>query len=142
MKFMDFSVKKIAIDPQSAGKTILAYQPYQAVGVTNEGTEVPGTHVHGIMFSSFDFNDEGKIMHYDTELDSGILEGMVAKVQSYEKGHGVQINMDSDGVDQIRTASIAVLGLVSIAGLAGFFITSLTRQHTRGPVLLEHPPIG
>jgi hypothetical protein len=142
MKFTDFSVKKIAMDPDSGGKTILAYQPYQAVGVTNDGTEVPGTYVHGISSSRFDFNDEGKIMHYDQEFDSGIFESMVTKVQSYEKRNGMQINMDSEVVNQIRTASIAVLGLVFIAGVAGFFVMSWTRRHTRGPVLLEHSPIG
>merc|ERR1719272_1117751 len=94
-KYIDMELKKIAIDPESDGKTILATMPYKMVGTTDAGQDVPGSYVDGMQSFRFDFNDEGKIMYYETEFDSGIVEGMMAKVQRYEKKNGMQINMDN-----------------------------------------------
>jgi hypothetical protein len=74
----------MAIDPTSGGKTILAHMPYQAIGATNAGQDVPGTNIRGVINQRYGFNDDGLITRTDQEFDSGILEDMQKKVMMYE----------------------------------------------------------
>lgn len=96
-KLLAFNVSSIAIDAASGGKTVLAFEPYDAIGVTNSGVEVPDSRVQGVIAWRYDFDAAGRIARYDEEIDSGIILSMQQRVASYERA-------------QAETASLARLG--------------------------------
>jgi len=139
MKFIEMGLKKIAIDPQSDGQTILATVPYKMVGVTSNGEDVPDTYVHGMYNFRFDFDHEGKIVYSDSEFDSGIFEKTMANVERYTKKKGIQIQMAEQSTSQVLTMGVA-FGLV-VGLLSGAFITQWACKSRRGQVLSE-PILG
>jgi len=87
LKVIGWEMENIAIDPYSGGKTLLTNQPTDIVGMTSSGVEVPGSTFHRLDSGfQYIFNDQGQIVHFHNERDSGIMETLMDRVASFSRG--------------------------------------------------------
>jgi len=107
-KILDWDMKSVAIDPASGGAKILTYQPFDLVGTTTGGMDVPGTALRGVDMSFvYVFNDMGQIASFHQEVDTGIIEGVQSKVA----GYGREI------LQAVAPSNWAEVGLKNVASL-------------------------
>lgn len=143
-KLLAFNVSSVAIDAASGGRTVLAFEPYDAIGVTNIGEEVPDSRVHGVVAWRYDFDAAGRIASYDEEVDSGIILDMMQKVARYERAHANSTSLSRLG-EEGSLASLRRESWPIVCGvfflLASFAVRAILRRRGssagQAPLLCE-----
>merc|ERR1711865_908391 len=108
IKFLDWDMRSIAIDPSSGGAKILTYQPFDMVGTTTGGMDVPGTELHAVDMSVvYVFNEMGKVASFHEVVDADIIKGVQNKVDAF--GRGVLLAGASHNWAEVGTRNIATL---------------------------------
>merc|ERR1711865_110134 len=108
IKFLGFDMRSIAIDPSSGGAKILTYQPFDMVGTTTGGTDVPGTELHGVDMSVvYVFNEMGKVASFHQVVDADIIEGVQNKVDAF--GRGVLLADTPNNWAEVGTRNVATV---------------------------------
>merc|ERR1711865_206893 len=140
VKVLGWDMENVAIDPSRSGRTILTYQPTDFVGSTTDGQEVPCTELHAVDFSwQYQFNEQGKIAAYHMEMDSGIIEAVLSKVASVQRGEGSLIGL-AVATPDFAHGSIAVIS-ATLGGFVGILIGMRASKRATSPPLLDgyHP---
>jgi len=107
-KFLAFDIRSIAIDPSSGGAKILTYQPFDMVGTTTGGMDVPGTELHGLDMSLvYVFNEMGKVASFHQVVDADIIEGVQNKVDAF--GRGVLLADAPNNWAEVGTRNVATV---------------------------------
>jgi len=126
-KLLDWDMKSIAIDPSSGGAKILTYQPFDMVGTTTGGMDVPGTELHGVDMSLvYVFNEMGKVASFHQVVDAGIIEGVQNKVDAF--GRGVLLTDASHNWAEVGSKNIATL----------LKMNDIAKKNVRGKQLALH----
>jgi len=107
-KLLDWDMRSIAIDPSSGGAKILTYQPFDMVGTTTGGMDVPGTDLHGVDMSLvYVFNEMGKVASFHQVVDADIIEGVQNKVDAF--GRGVLLADTPNNWAEVGTRNVATV---------------------------------
>lgn len=118
---MNFDVREVGIAPQSGGKTVLATMTFDMAGVGPDGVVRSSTARKGAhAFTSFHFDDNGKIVKYHSEWQASMTEHIIAQMQHVGNNIGL-LQLSS------ASAAFAFVAIFAVGFLSGGLVLVLRK---------------